>query len=177
MKRTLFQALVACISILAATAHAADGTINFKGSIIGTTCRIAVNGTVAPAAATVTLPPVGDSLLNAVGKMAIPTNFDIMLSNCTATGKASAYFEAGPGVDTISGHLKNTGTAANVDLQLLDRNNSNAAIRAGQTQAATSRINFVGGAATLPYTVQYYALGVATVGTVTGSVTYSIIYE
>lgn len=178
MKRILLPALLAGLSALGATAHATDGTINFNGSVIGTTCKITVGGTVAPAAATVTLAQTGDSTLNVAGKIAMPTPFDMVLTNCTATGKVSAYFETGTGVDTTTGLLKNTGTATNVELQLYDNAIGNTAtIKAGQTQTASTRVQVVGGGATLKYGVQYYATGAATVGTVKGSVTYSIAYE
>ncbi|MGT2474575.1 fimbrial protein [Paraburkholderia terrae] len=49
-------AIVAGIVPLAPVAHAADGTINFAGNIVGTTCTI--NGAASPMAFTVNLPSV-----------------------------------------------------------------------------------------------------------------------
>ncbi|MBK3787244.1 type 1 fimbrial protein, partial [Paraburkholderia aspalathi] len=42
MKKTLLSTLLAAASIamLAPAAHAADGTITFNGSVVGTTCTI-----------------------------------------------------------------------------------------------------------------------------------------
>lgn len=180
MKRILLPTLLACIAATAATAQASDGTINFNGSVIGTTCTIKVNGTTAPAAATVTLSPARDSDLNVAGKSTVPTPFVIDLTQCTATGKVSAYFESGAGVDASTGRLKqNGGTASNVELQLYDNalGDPNSLIKAGQTQTATARVQVVGGNASLKYGVKYYATGVATVGTVKGAVTYNIVYE
>lgn len=182
MKPFMLPAVLACVSTIAATAtaSASDGTINFNGSVIGTTCTIKVNGTTAPAAATVSLSPARDSDLNVAGKSAVPTPFAIDLTQCTATGKVSAYFESGSGVDATTGRLKqNGGTASNVELQLYDNalGDPNALIKAGQSQAASSRVQVVGGNATLKYGVKYYATGAATVGTVKSAVTYNIIYE
>ncbi|MBO9651179.1 MAG: type 1 fimbrial protein [Variovorax sp.] len=177
MKRVLLPALVAGLATLTATAYASDGTINFTGSVIGTTCSISVNGTAAPAPATVTLQPARDSDLNAAGKTAMPTPFDIMLTSCTDTGKVSAFFEAGPGVNPGSGLLRNTGTATNVELMLYDAA-AGAQIAAGDaSQKFTTRVQISGGQATLKYGVQYFATGVATVGSVAGTVTYHIVYE
>jgi len=179
MKRILLPVVVAGLSVLGATAHATDDTINFNGSVIGTTCTITVGGTVAPTAATITLAPARDSDLNASGKTAVPTPFDIVLTNCTATGKVFARFESvivySPSI------LPNTGTATNVALQLYDNavanGNVNAIIVVGGAQNSSTRVQVVAGAATLKYGVQYYASGVATVGTVKGQAVYSIVYE
>lgn len=179
MKRILLPVVVAGLSVLGATAHATDGTINFNGSVIGTTCKITIGGTVAPTAATVTLAAARDSDLNAANKTSVPTPFDMVLTNCTATGKVSAYFEL-TGANA-AGRLTNTGTATNVELQLYDNANANgnvnATIKAGQTQTANTRVQVTGGNATLKYGVQYYATGVATVGTVKGQTTFYIVYE
>ncbi|MBB3175826.1 fimbrial protein [Variovorax sp. Sphag1AA] len=178
MKRVLLPVLAAGLTTLAGTGHAADGTINFTGSVIGTTCNISINGTAAPAGATVTLAPATESDLDAPGKTAVPTPFDMMLTGCASTGKVSAYFESGPGVS--GGLVVNTGTATNVSLMVYDN-----AVGAGNfiplgavDQDDTTRVNIVGGNATLKYGVKYIAIGgAATVGSVKGAVTYHILYE
>lgn len=179
MKRVLLPVLAAGLTTLAATAYAADGTINFTGSVTGTTCNISVNGAVAPAGATVTLAPASDSDLDAAGKSAVPTPFDMVLTGCASTGKVSAYFESGPGV-TAGGMVLNTGTAKNVNLVLYDNaaGAGGAPIPAGTSyQDSNTRVNISGGNATLKYGVKYAATGVATVGSVKGAVTYHIVYE
>lgn len=177
MKRTLVLTLVAGISILAATAHAADGRIDFTGSILGNTCTITVNGSVAPAAATINMAAARDSDLNAATKTAVPTPFDIVLTKCVTGGKASAYFEPTPANIDANGRIKNTGTAGNVALELYDRARSNAAISIVSLQTTTTRASITSGNATLQYGVRYYANAAATVGTVKGTVTYTVLYE
>ncbi|WP_327440578.1 fimbrial protein [Pseudomonas donghuensis] len=182
MKLNAFVAAASLASLGAfPLAHAADGTINFSGELVAQTCTIAVNGTATPAIATVTLPTVSTGLLDAAAKSTGRTNFNIQLSSCTGTAStAAAFFEAGASVDPVSGYLRNTGgTATLVGLRLIDSANGNV-IQAGNTNqlTATSRNTIdASGNANLPYAVEYVALGTATAGTVTSSVTYSIDYE
>ncbi|MFP0195028.1 fimbrial protein [Pseudomonas sp. PHC1] len=170
--------------LLAATtiqvANASDGTINFNGELVTQTCTIAVDGVVTPTAATVTLPTVSTSVLSTSGEVAGQTGFNIQLSACTgAATTAAAFFEAGASVDPVSGNLNNmTGTASEVQLQLIDAANGSA-IQAGNTNQITNttRNTLVGGAVNMPYAVQYFATAATTPGTVISSVTYSIDYQ
>ncbi|MDF3201802.1 fimbrial protein [Pseudomonas sp. 1912-s] len=162
-------------------ANASDGTINFNGELTAQTCTIAVNGSVTPAVATVTLPTVTTADLTAAGQTAGKTGFNIQLSNCSGTAKtAAAFFEPGSSVDPVSGNLKNvSGGASNVNFQLVDPVNGSV-IKAGDTlqRTSTSRTTLnATGATTMPYAVQYYATGTTTAGTVVSSVTYSIDYQ
>ncbi|MCT6706701.1 hypothetical protein N4286_13890, partial [Staphylococcus aureus] len=88
------------------------------------------------------------------------------LSNCAGTLKTvSAFFEAGPSVDVVTGHLKNvSGTAGLVSLELLDASNAMTPIKAGNSNQTTSTtyIDASTGSASLPYVVQYYADGATT---------------
>lgn len=155
-------------------AEASDGTITFNGQIESQTCTVKVNG--GENNATVTLPTVSSSLLKTAGQTAGSTRFTIDLSDCsTQTGDVYAYFEQGANVNA-NGRLTNTGTATNVDLQLLD--SANNALNAGSTEQTTSPTTaaLAAGAATLSYAAQYYATAAATSGTVASSVTYSINY-
>lgn len=161
-------------------AHAGDGTIYFTGNLFAQTCTIKVENAVTPTAATVTLPTVSTSLLNAQGKVAGRTNFEIELSSCTGSAQtAAAFFEAGADVDPVSGQLLNRGDALNVRLQLRDNSATGGVIKVGDTSqvASTTRVPISSGSAVLPYAVEYVATGVATAGAVTSSVTYSISYQ
>lgn len=177
MRRHLFPFLVAGVSALAASAHAADGAINSDGSIKGDTCTIAVNGIQAPAA-TVTLQTLPKNMLDAAGKTAGQTPFKISLTECTSKNSVAAFFKQDGFVDDTTGLLNNTGTAANVHLWLVDANNGNA-IRAGDDIQKTASTHYAMplGAAELLYAVRYYAIGVAGGGTVRGSITYELHYR
>lgn len=177
--------LVIVSAILAAfvgmnTAQAAStGTITFNGELTASTCDVVVDGQTANA--TVTLPTVGTNQLTAANMKAGKTGFSMALNNCSGTLKtASTFFEAGPTVDLVTGHLKNaTGTASLVDLELLDGSNNFAAIKAGSGSqiTSTSYVNVATSSATLPYAVQYNALGASTAGTVKSSIVYSVQYK
>lgn len=155
-------------------AEASDGTISFNGQINSQTCTVSVNG--GSSTGTVVLPTVSSSLLKTKGQTAGSTRFTIDLTECaTKTGNVYAYFEQGANVNA-DGRLINIGTAANVDLQLLDKVNN--ALNAGSTEQTTSPTTAAldQGAATLTYAAQYYATAAASSGTVASSVTYSINY-
>lgn len=162
-------------------ANASDGTINFNGALTAQTCTIAVNGVVTPTVATVTLPTVSTSKLASAAQVEGATGFTIQLTKCSGTATtAASMFEPGSTVDANSGNLKNTtGTATNVQLQLVDAANSSPIKAGAGTQKATTSRNAIDGtgAATMNYAVQYYATGVSTPGSVVSSVTYSVDYQ
>lgn len=183
MNRTILAFAAVSSTLVMSAANAFDGTINFSGQLTNQTCTATVNGSTT---STVTLPTLSATALPAAGNVAGATNFVINLTNCTNTVKtAIAFFEAGPGVDPITKNVRNSNQTAtgakNVQFQLLDPQGT--AILAGDTsQTATSnltaRTNVSGATASLPYAVQYVAVGgAAGVGLVTGTVTYSINYQ
>ncbi|MCE9789038.1 fimbrial protein [Shewanella chilikensis] len=166
------------------TANAAsNGTINFVGEITGATCNATING---DSNATVTLPTISNTLLQAAGTTAGKTSFIIELSDCTAAStitQGSAYFESGTSVNIPTGRLKNTAStnaASNVTLQLRD-GSSDTAIKVGDSSQASSNtyvsLPTTGNKAQLPYTVEYYAENAVTAGKVASSVVYSIQYK
>ncbi|MDQ8024313.1 MAG: fimbrial protein, partial [Moraxellaceae bacterium] len=158
------------IAALSSPASAADGTITITGTVQAATCTVSNGGAVA-----VALPTVSTSALSTSGTVAGTKAFQIGLTACTV-GPATAYFEAGPNIDTTTGRLKNNGTATNVQVQLL--NSAGNAINlagASGSQNGTS-ITLVAGANNLNYSAQYYATGAATAGSVTTSVVYTMQY-
>ena len=175
MKKSILASLLAVSSLAPLAAFASDGTITFNGSVTAQTCTI--NGGVPTF--TKILPQVSANTLNAAAARAGTTNFSIALTACTpAIGGARVFFEAGPGVDAVSGRLNNTGSATNVQVELL--NATGGSIVAGAAAGSQNSGNFtpiIGGAATLNYAAQYYATAAATAGTVAASVTYSIEYQ
>ncbi|WP_420997119.1 fimbrial protein [Cupriavidus sp. 30B13] len=177
--RTLLAA--AAMTVAATAAHAADGTINFEGEVTAQTCRISVNGTETPAAATVVLPSVAAGALSEANAVAGTTQFVIGLKDCTGPAtSASAFFEAGPGVNMDNGALTNlaVGNAAeNVELVLADVSGAPIVI-GSENQSGTTKHELSNGAVDLPYVVAYRATsGEVAPGAVTGQVTYSIDYK
>lgn len=179
-KLAIIASLAAVFGTVNMAQAASTGTITFNGELTANTCDVVVDGQGADA--TVVLPTVGTSQLNAATKTAGETGFVMALNNCSGTLKtASAFFEAGPSVDLPTGRLKNmTGTATNVSLQLLDASSaSQAVINAGnQDQVINTTYKDVSsGSANLPYAVRYYAEDATTAGTVVSNVVYSIQYQ
>lgn len=71
-------------------AHAADGTINFTGTIMDASCNV----TTATKNQTVALGSVNRTAFNAAGDTAAPTKFSIVLENCpTTVTKATVRFD------------------------------------------------------------------------------------
>lgn len=155
-------------------AEASDGTISFTGNIAAQTCAVSVNG--GGSSETVTLPKVAAGVLNNAGAIAGNTRFTLALSNCSATtGDVYAYFEQGASVNS-NGRLINTGSAKNVDLQLLDSNNKPINVGSTDQDSAPATVALTNGAGTLTYSAQYYATSAAEAGDVASTVNYSINY-
>ncbi|KEY58578.1 fimbrial protein [Serratia sp. DD3] len=179
-KLAIVVSLAAVLGSIGLTQAASTGTITFNGELTASTCDVNVNG--GGANGTVILPTVGTNQLTAATQTAGRTSFDMALTDCAGTLKtASAFFEAGPSVDLVTGHLKNlSGTATNVSLQLRDGlSATQAVIKAGNTSqvGSASYVDVSSGSATLPYAVEYYADGATTAGTVVSNVVYSIQYK
>lgn len=189
MKASVLTSLAfgAAMLAAAATSSAATGTINFTGSVSGTTCTVA-GGTGTSPDFTVTMPSVAVGALDAADKVAGGTVFQIRLTACTvaagATGTALTYFEPGASVDLATGRLKNTAAAAtaakNVQIGLLNDDGSN--ITVGSATHGSKAVTLEGAdgakAATLRYIAQYVATGgAAEAGQVASNVLYSMVYN
>ncbi|MFS7221228.1 fimbrial protein [Rahnella inusitata] len=154
-----------------------DNTISFQGEVSDQTCEVTVNSDSAPV---VLMPTAAASALTTAGSVAGKTSFDIALSGCTAATTATTIntMFSGNLVDTANqGTLTNTGTATNVNLQLLDTDGS--AIDLSSTWTSTKgelSLAETDTASSATFFVQYYATDAATAGTVAGSVEYAVSY-
>ncbi|HEF5869489.1 TPA: type 1 fimbrial protein [Burkholderia cenocepacia] len=191
-KTTLVMSMFGLACAAANTAHASDGTINFTGSVVASTCKI--NGGTNDL--TVALPKASTNQLAAVGATAGRTPFTLTLSGCATdkkdgesvipapVKKVSVAFEPGPNVDLATGRLKLTGADAANGVQIAILNDKYDPIKIGAESSAqgaqTVDIDTAAGGtgtATLQFAAQY----VATSATVTGGsansfVTYSLVY-
>lgn len=181
MKKTLLAVLMTTAGFTGMVEAASTGTINFNGELTATTCDADVDAQGPDA--TIVLPTLGTNQLKNAGETAGRTNFVINLTNCSGSLKnAAAYFEKNSGIDD-NGRLKNVGgTAGNVVLSLRDDSNTDDSanqIFAGNSiqLSDTHYQDTTSGSAQLPYSVEYYAEGATTAGTVVGSVVYSIMYK
>lgn len=173
MKKIILAASALALGSVAA--HAADGTVTINGKVTDQTCKVSANSK----DITVTLPTVGVGSLATAGTTAGRTPFTINLENCKA-GQVSAFFETGGNVDAASGRLNNTGTAGNVQVQLLSDSSVVIPVLANAAQApVTTKATVAKDAdsAALNYYAEYYATGAAKAGDVATSVQYTINYQ
>ncbi|MDE8554992.1 fimbrial protein [Pantoea vagans] len=156
---------------------ASDNTINFQGEVTAETCSVSVNGN--NASPVVLLPTVSTSDLATSGTTAGDTNFTVGVSGCTGdsskTTKISTVF-VGNNV-SAAGNLTNTGTAKNVEVQILDPKDAVINLTSGYAGSGdmTLQAGETSGSAT--YSARYYAAGTPTAGTVTASLQYAVTYQ
>jgi major type 1 subunit fimbrin (pilin) len=183
MKTFVISAFAAGVLGLAsggAFATEGDGTITFNGALTAVTCTINGNDS-NNKDFTVTLPTVSTNILTAKGDTAGDTSYHIALTGCTpvtGTSKASVFYQAGATVDPNDGLLiVASGGAENVKLQLLNQDGS--PIKAGYSSDLqnSKAADISTGAATLNYSVRYYATAATTAGAANSSVVYSIDYQ
>jgi major type 1 subunit fimbrin (pilin) len=176
------MSLIAASMALSGVAHAVPssngGVLTINGELVANTCTVSGNGQ--GNNFTVTLPTLSASALSDAGATAGSTGFAIALTDCTpATGNVHTFWEYG--ANTLSdGNLKNNGTATSVEVQLTDYNGSAKALDVSKADGAqgSQTVALSNGAANLQYAAQYISpLGNAGAGTVTTTVTYSIVYE
>ncbi|MPT53912.1 MULTISPECIES: fimbrial protein [Delftia] len=196
MKKIALLTSVASLVMMAMnTAQAADGTINFTGEVVTTTCK--VDTTVAGAAKDgVKLPNVANNQLATVGATVGRQAFSLELSGCelassatatTPVSKVAVFFEAGPNVDLVTGMLKPAAAsgagaptvASGVQIAIVDPSN-NERLKIGSAQSRFVDIdNKVGGTgrAVMRFASEYVATGPVTAGRTDTSVTYSLVYQ
>ncbi|KVD47577.1 fimbrial protein [Burkholderia sp. ABCPW 11] len=191
-KIVLLMSVAGLASVAMNAAHASDGTINFTGAVVASTCKI--NGGTNDL--TVPLPKVSTNQLSAAGATAGSTPFTLSLSGCTTdkkdaantvipapVKKVSVAFEPGANVNLATGRLKPTGAdaAGNVEIGIL--NDKYQPIKIG-AESSTQGVQIVDidtaeggtGTATLQFAAQYVATGEVTGGSANSFVTYSLTY-
>lgn len=184
MKTLALTAAIVATGLCATAANAAqhttpDGTITFSGKVVTDTCSVQVNG--GSTSASVTLPTVFSSQLPTAGSTAGDTSFNISVSNCDAGITSVQTFFSGSDIDTTTGRLNNgtSGTASNVQLQLLQDNDSTAMDLRGADASAQHSKSYTpsSGAATLTYYARYYATGTVGAGSVSSTVNFTMVYQ
>jgi major type 1 subunit fimbrin (pilin) len=174
---------------------ASDGTITFTGAVTASSCTIKINGA-GTGDGTVALPTVDTAALtnaSAARTKAAGTFFSVGLSACNAVADIGAgpaapttvqiYFEAGPNVDEVTGGLINTVAGSNVEVNIY--NASAAAIVGTQVKPGTNTnqpgAQTIGAEGTQWFYAGYSTAAAggnaATVGAVSTSITYSLIYN
>jgi major type 1 subunit fimbrin (pilin) len=179
-KTALLATAIAATGLLATSANAAtDGTITITGTVVPQTCQVDGNAYGTSDVKAVTLPSVMATKLNTAGAIAGKTGFSIAVTNCPSLLTSVQTYFSGGNINSSNGNLGNTGTATNVQVQLL---NASGAVMDLSKSTATAQnspsVSLSGGAATLNYSAQYYANGgAAGAGSVTSTVDFTMIYQ
>ena len=168
------------VSIMMASGSAmaiSDNTITFQGEVTDETCSVAINGN--GATPVVLLPTVSNKELAKSGDTAGEITFDIGLSGCTGNPSTETNISTvfvGNQV-TTSGNLGNTGSAGNVEIQLLDTADTVINLTDGYTGVGDLKLAAGASEASASYTAQYYATDAATAGTVEATLQYAVSYQ
>ena len=175
--RTFIASGIAMVLTQPAFADSAN-TITFKGEVTEQTCEVTVNGV--NARPVVLLPSVAKSELAAAASSAGLTTFTLGVTGCTTDTDAldiKTVFIANNMTDR--GNLANTGSAQNVELQLMTDSAGTTAIDLRDAQPVGG-ISVAAGQTSgeHDYAVQYFSpAGGATAGTVVSAVQYAITYQ
>lgn len=185
MKKSALKASIVIASILGLNAaHAADGSIDFTGEVITSTCKVDTGGS----AASVPLNKVATSQFTSAGSTQGRQGFKISVMDCATTGtgvptQVGVDFESGPSVNPLTGQLT-AGTAADaaqgVEIAVLD--DVQQKIMLGQKRDATkARFATIGtdGKAVLQYSAEYVATATGAnlkAGKLNATLTYSLTY-
>lgn len=156
----------------ASTAFAADGTINFKGSITDVACEI----TTASASQDVTLGNVSAKSFSAAGDTAAATKFTIKVSGCPDSISGAAVRFDGE-VDAVNNQilaLSPGESATNVGIAIYESDSST--LIPMQTDSATKSLE--SGDNDLNFIAKYYATSAnVTAGSANASTTFTITYK
>ncbi|HBP0513074.1 fimbrial protein [Pseudomonas aeruginosa] len=173
----------ALMAVASPSAFAADGVINFMGSISDTTCDI--NGQ-APGEGNVTqvdLGTVSPAHFTAVNIASDFKPFDLVLSGtgCTNDKKVSITFDGTTNVDQNTGNLKLTGNsqAGGVQIQIFNNGNgSSTKIPLGGWEATPQQAEIKNNTTTLKYKASYISTAdTVTAGSGVSHIRYVLAYQ
>lgn len=163
------------VSMFAASAFAASGTISISGLVEDQVCSIEAVGNAS--GNTLVLPTVFKSDLASDGATAGATTFQFALSACPTSGSVSAFFES-TNVDTTTGNLVNNAAdaASNVQIQILNADGQAIDLNTNANNGVVALD--VEGNAQLDYSAQYIAKGgAAGAGDVETQLVYTVRYQ
>ncbi|MDR5774061.1 fimbrial protein [Caballeronia sp. LP006] len=167
--------LILVVSALAAakSVFAVDATLNFTGTIILPTCTVDSSS----ANQTISLDTAKTTDFAAVGSTQNPRPFNVKLAACATNTNVTMTVNGTN--DTLTSVLKNTGSAAQVGVQLLKASNvgdttgSPITLGSAESLGAVDQTNEM----TIPMVAQFYRLGAMTGGTVTAVATVNFAYN
>jgi major type 1 subunit fimbrin (pilin) len=170
---TAFVAILGAVAFVPAARAANTGTIQINGKVLQDTCTVAVNG---GAGTTVTMTPVMTSSLASAGATAGATPFTLNLSNCDANATSAQLSFTSGSNNAADGNLTNTGSAGNVEVQLLAGGTSGSVVNVG-TDANAPAVSLTSGSGSTSMAARYYATAAATAGLVSTSASITFTYQ
>lgn len=181
MKKQLAVAIAMLLGTGMGIAHAADGTINFTGTVTADTCTVSVNDQTNP---TLNLGTVNAADLATAGQTGPATNFTLNLTSCPATVTAASVTFTGSADSAMDSAFKNEATgdtaAANVGVELFDA--SQAQVKPDAAYDATSYLKPNADktvvSAAIPFTARMVAVADnAAAGALVSHADYTISYQ
>ncbi|CAI1187978.1 fimbrial protein [Serratia quinivorans] len=121
MKHTLLAAALATTAAFSfSSAFAADGTVNFTGSVTDTACVVDMGGTNVLA---VPMGKISKNSFTVAGSVAAATKFTLQLKSCPIATTATVKFDgiAAGGDDKILALTTGSGVATGLGIQLSDK--------------------------------------------------------
>ena len=176
-KKTTIAMFVSVMMASSSAMAISDNTITFQGEVTDETCSVAINGN--GATPVILLPTVSTKELAKSGDTAGGITFDIGVTGCTGNPSTETNISTvfvGNQV-TTNGNLGNTGSAGNVEIQLLDTKDAVINLTDGYTGNGDLKLAAGASEASATYTAQYYANGLATAGTVEATLQYAVSYQ
>jgi P pilus assembly protein, pilin FimA len=173
MKKHVF-ALTLIAGLFASAANAADGTINFTGSITDAACTVDSNS----ASQNVNLGTVSSKVFGAVGATASPTNFTIKLTSCpsTVTGASVKFDGTSDTTNTQLLKLASASTAKGVGVAIYEKDAST--LVPMHSQSSRQTIDSAQTTNTLAFVAKYMSTADAvTAGTANASTDFTIVYN
>ncbi|MCG8709348.1 fimbrial protein [Brenneria sp. 4F2] len=176
LKNVIRTAVLASIPLVASSVFAADGTINFTGTVLNSACSVDSTAT----STTVSLGNVSAASLGSVGSFAGGSPFKISMTNCPTTVSAASITFDGNSADgkTLSlDNLGGTGIASGVGVALFEADGvtriplSTASKFITLDTSATSVVN------TLNFIAKYVAIDTVSPGTANSSTNFTITYQ
>ncbi|MCW1833806.1 type 1 fimbrial protein [Pantoea ananatis] len=151
-------------------------TINFQGEVSDETCSVAINGN--ESSPVVLLPTVSKADLDTSGKTAGKTDFTVGLTGCSGSATTTQISTVFVGNNvSAAGNLTNTGSAENVEIQMLDTAGTVINLTGGFTGSGDLSLSANETEKSATYGAQYFSTRVATSGTVAASIQYAITYR
>jgi len=171
-----------CALVAPSLTYAADGIVNFSGSITDVTCDI--NGQ-APGDGNVTnveLGRIAPGTFAAIGSASPFVPFKLQLSGaqCTNDAKVSIDFDQVENIDSVTGNLKLIGSApaTGVQIQVFNDTANGKKIQLGQRETTPQVAVVKGNTATLSYKASYVSTApVVTPGSGISFVRYTLAYQ